>query len=258
MTRLAKAAACLFAIAGSSVPVGGAPAVPAGSPAPATGISSIAPALDPATEAKLVDIDARAGKIRDYAARFEQRKYTALLRKPLVSGGRVRSVGTVVRWDTETPEPSVLLVEGTEIRTYYPKQKLVEVFPLDRRMADLVASPVPRLASLRQSFAFAPADPAAIRKEVADLPPSSGDEVAVRLVPTSDFLRRHVREVRVLLDAKSALMLCVVTVDADGDRTVVRVIDPKVNAGSAAADLALAVPPGTRVSKPMERAGGAN
>ena len=182
MKRLALAAAVL--VAGISCH-GAALADPTVPPRPATAASSGA-ALDPATEAKLADVDARAGQIRDYAARFEQRKYTALLRKPLVSTGRVRSVGAVVRWDTETPEPSVLFVEGAEVRTYYPKQKLEERFPLDRRMADLVASPVPRLATLRQGFAFAALDPAAVRKEVADLPPA-GDEVAVRLLPTSDF-----------------------------------------------------------------------
>jgi outer membrane lipoprotein-sorting protein len=249
LTRLAVAAARLFAGAQ-------APAVLFGQqPITAPSAPSTAPALDAETEAKLVDIDARAGRIRDYAARFEQRKYTALLRKPLVSGGRVRSVGSTVRWDTETPEPSVLFVDGPEVRTYYPKQKLVEVFPLDRRMADLVASPIPRLASLRRSFGFAALAPAAVRAEVADLPPA-GDEVAVRLLPTDDFLRQHVREIRVLLDAKSALMLCVITVDADGDRTVVRVIDPAVNAGLKPADLALVVPPDARVSRPLDAGGG--
>ncbi len=63
---------------------------------------------DPAFEAKLADIDARAGRIQDYTARFEQQKYTALLRKPLVSSGVVKVLGPVVRWDTEKPEPAVL------------------------------------------------------------------------------------------------------------------------------------------------------
>src|SRR5262245_35428095 len=67
-----------------------------------------APALDPALEAKLADIDARAAKIEDFSGKFDQQKFTALLRKPLLSNGTVRKVGSVIRWDTEKPEPSVL------------------------------------------------------------------------------------------------------------------------------------------------------
>jgi outer membrane lipoprotein-sorting protein len=249
MNRPAAIAACLLAASVGKSLIDGAPA--AAATAAAACSPATAPVLAAATEAKLVDIDARAGQIRDYAARFEQKKYTALLRKPLVSAGRVRAVGPAVRWDTESPEPSVLYVDGSEVRTYYPKQKLVEVFPLDRRMADLVSSPVPRLASLRQNFAFEPIDPGVVLKDAPELG-KSPDQLAVRLTPNGEFLRQHVREVRVLLDVKSALMLCVVTVDADGDRTVVRVIAPKVNAGLAAADLALAVPADARVSRPLQ------
>src|SRR5688572_19689777 len=113
-------------------------------PAPAS-----QPAGDPALEAKLADIDARGAKIQDFTARFEQQKFTALLRKPLLSSGTIRTVGQFVRWDTEKPEPTVLYSDGKEIRMYYPNRKLLEVYPIDRRMADLVASPVPRLATLK-------------------------------------------------------------------------------------------------------------
>lgn len=222
-----------------------------GAAAPAPSPSSAPAALDAATEAKLVDVDARAGKIKDFTARFEQRKFTALLRKPLVSTGVVRSAGKTVRWDTEKPDPSVLYSDGAELKMYYPKQKLLEVYPVDRRMTELAASPVPRLAALRENFAFEPMAAADVLKDAPGLSPSP-DRLAVRLRPTGDFLRKHVREVRVLLDVKTALMLCAVTVDADGDRTVIRISDPKPDTGLKADDLRLNIPAGTQVSRPLE------
>ena len=58
--------------------------------------------------ALLDDIDHRAGRAADLAGRFRQEKHTALLKKPLVTVGRIRVKGAVVRWDTESPEPGVL------------------------------------------------------------------------------------------------------------------------------------------------------
>src|SRR5438552_3994802 len=110
----------------------------------------VAPGAPPASpesdelRAKIDDIDRRAGRINDLTARFELHKFTALLKKPLVSSGRVRMKGSVVRWDTEATEPSVLHSDGREIRMYYPRQRAVEVYPIDRRLTDLAASPLPR------------------------------------------------------------------------------------------------------------------
>lgn len=220
----------------------------------AAGAPATQPAVDPALNAKLEEVDARTAKIKDFAARFEQRKYTALLRKPLVSTGTVRVVGSTVRWDTEAPEPSVLFMDGKELRVYSPRQKLLEVYPIDRRMSELAASPLPRLAALRQSFSFEPLATAEMRKDAPDVP-ASADQVAVRLRPTTDVLKEHVREVRVLLGVKTGLMLCVVTVDADGDRTVARMIDPRTDTGLKPTDLQLAVPADVKVSRPTGGSG---
>ncbi|MDB5296035.1 MAG: hypothetical protein JWO31_2018 [Phycisphaerales bacterium] len=212
-------------------------------------------ALDPAFEAKLKDVDAKAGAVTDFTARFTQKKYTALLRKPLVSGGTVKVLGSAVRWDTERPEPAVLHADGKEVRLYYPKQKLVEVYPIDKRMSDLAASPLPRLPALKASFAFAPLAPADMKPDAGDLA-DGPDRLAVRLTPTGGFLKQHIAEVRVLLDAKAGLMLCVVTVDAEGDRTVIRFDDVKLNTGLKPVDVAFAPPAGVKVSRPLEAVGG--
>jgi outer membrane lipoprotein-sorting protein len=224
-------------------------AAPASAPATAPAVA------DPALAAKLVDIDARAGKIKDFTAQFEQKKFTALLKRPLVSSGTIRVVGPVVRWDTDKPDPAVLYSDGREVRMYYPKQKSLEVYAFDRRMADLARSPLPRLANLHDHFSF---EPMAVREAAGDFPDlaEAPGAVALRLKPTDAFMKEHVDEVRVLLDARSATMLCVQTIDADGDRTAIRFADVKLDTGLDPSALALKVPADTKVSRPLDAAGG--
>jgi outer membrane lipoprotein-sorting protein len=206
---------------------------------------------DSALRARLDDIDRRAGEVRDLTARFEQQKFTALLKKPLVSSGRVRMKGSVVRWDTEVPEPAVLHSDGREIQMFYPRQRVVEVYPIDKRITDLAASPLPRLAALREHFRIDAADPAA-RPARGGGDGNKIEHVSLRLTPTDPFLKEHVDQVLVVLDAAAACVLSVEVDDADGDRTVIRFADVKLNAGLKDADVALAVPPGTKESRPLE------
>ncbi len=140
------------------------------------------------------------------------------------------------------------------MKLYYPNQKLVEIYPIDKRMTDLAASPLPRLATLRDHFSFAPIAPADMKADAGTLV-EGDDRVAVRLRPTGEFLKQHLSEVRVLLDVKSAFMLCVVTIDKEGDRTVIRFSDAKLNSGLKPADVAFAPPADAKVSRPLDLGG---
>jgi outer membrane lipoprotein carrier protein len=203
---------------------------------------------DAALAAQLDDIDRRAGRAKDLSGRFTQEKHTALLKKPLVSSGRIRMKGAVVRWDTESPEPTVLYSDGREIRMYYPKQATVEVYPIDRRLGDLAASPLPRLDILRRHF----------RIERAADAPRDDRTVELKLTPTDESLAQHVDEVRVTLDVPAAAVTRVEMLDADGDRTVIRFTDLRTNTGIRDGELDLSVPAGTKVSRPLEgKQGGA-
>jgi outer membrane lipoprotein-sorting protein len=192
--------------------------------------------------ALLADIDRRAGRAADLAGRFRQEKHTALLKKPLVTVGRIRMKGVVVRWDTESPEPGVLHSDGREIRLYYPKQSTVEVYPIDRRLGDLAASPLPRLEVLRAHF----------RIEAADAGQDDTNRVNLRLTPTDPYLTEHVEEVRVKLDVASACVTKVDMLDTDGDRTVITFTDIKTDVGIRDNELELSLPSGTRVSRPLD------
>jgi outer membrane lipoprotein-sorting protein len=215
-------------------------------------VAAAAPGLAGGEDAKLAavldDVDRRAAQTADLSGHFRQEKFTALLKKPLISSGRIRMKGPVVRWDTERPEPAVLHSDGREIRMYYPKQSVVEVYPIDRRLADLVASPLPRLAALRQHFRIEPAPPHA----KSDTPRDNPSAIEIQLTPTDDFLAQHVDHVRVTLDVSRAFVTRVEMLDGDGDRTVIQFTDLKTDTGIKDADLELSLPPGTKVSRPLD------
>jgi len=200
---------------------------------------------DPALWAELTEIDARAGKIKTLSADFEQQKFTALLAKPLVSAGRVAISGPRMRWDTRRPEPSVMAIDAHEAKLFYPAQKTLEVYPIDERLGQLAASPLPRLEVLRTRFSFE-------RIPVAELKPGADGKafVALKLTPIEAEIRQHVEAVRVLLDVSAGYIVRAEMTDADGDRTVLSFSNVQLNADVG--DLALNVPPGTRVTRPLE------
>ena len=208
------------------------------------------PAQDPELAKRLEAIDQRGSKIQDFTATFRQDKFTALLRKPLLSTGTVRVKGSSVRWDTEKPEPVVLFSDGKEFRMYYPQQKALEIYPIDGRLSDLAASPLPRLQTLREHFTIQEI-PA---KELAGKGRDTTNLIALELTPKDESLAEHIDAVRVLLDAGAAHIITVETLDADGDRTLITFDGVRLNTGLEERELALTVPQGTKVSRPLEGA----
>ncbi|HEX8524080.1 MAG TPA: outer membrane lipoprotein carrier protein LolA [Tepidisphaeraceae bacterium] len=164
---------------------------------------------------RMVEINERGQKIEGLSAAFEQKKFTAMLKKPLVSTGTVRVSKNAMRWDTVRPEPTVMLVDEREVRLLFPKQKTLEVYPIDQKLGSLAASPLPRLEVLRQYFSFKQI-PA---KELDDQ--SEDGKLALELTPIEASIKEHVERVRVLLDASKGYIVRAEMVDSDGDRTVI-------------------------------------
>lgn len=218
------------------------PATPA---APAAAPASRPADVDPAAWQRMLDIDARAGKIADLTADFEQQKFTAMLKRPLVSSGVVAVRGANMLWQTRKPEPSMLQIDPREVRIYYPAQKTIEVYQVEQRLGQLAASPVPRLAVLREHFDFAPI-PVAEMGEADD-----SRFFAVRMTPTDTALREHVEAVRVLLDARRGLIVRLEMRDSDGDRTLISFSNVKTNVGLTDGDLRIAAPTDVTITRPL-------
>lgn len=208
------------------------------------------PVTDPALRERLVRIDRLAAKVEDLTADFEQKKFTPLLRKPLVSKGTIRVKGEAMVWDTKTLEPTQMRIDRQEIRLYYPRQKILEIYPVDRQLGSLAASPLPKLDVLSQYFAF---QEVPVGELGANL--NGADLMAVRMTPTDPVLAGHLDHVVVLLDAARGLILRAEMVDADGDRTQILFSNIRPNTGLRDEDVRLDVPASTKVSRPLDGLG---
>jgi outer membrane lipoprotein-sorting protein len=217
-------------------------------PAPAVA----AQPADDAFNKRLEAVDAAMGKVTDLRADFEQRRHTALLKKPLVSKGVVLTKGDKVRWDTATPRASSMVISPSEIKLYYPADKLVEVYPVGEGFKDLAGAPLPRLSVLRARFEIAPLG-------VKELGGDEGDKnlVAVVLTPKSEEMRKHVVSVKVLIDSSKPAATKVVMSDSEGEETEILFSSVKLNSGVKDDELVLKLPEGVRVSKPLGEGKGA-
>jgi outer membrane lipoprotein-sorting protein len=204
-------------------------------------------AIDRALLSQLTEIDKKAAAISDLRADFEQRKFTALLKKPLVSTGKLRIKGASMLWDTTAPEPTLMRIDDKEVRLYYPRQATLEIYPIDQRLASLAASPLPRLETLRRHFSIERAGASQLKAD-----PKHASLVPLKLSPIEASLREHVDQVLVLLDASQGLILRAEVTDADGDRTAIDFSNIRLNTNLPEAEVRLEVPPNTRIVRPLE------
>lgn len=203
-------------------------------------------AEDPALMKQLEEIDRKGAAATDLTAEFEQKKFTPMLKQPLVSTGTIKVKGAAVRWDTVKPEPSIMRIDEKELRIYYPNQRVVEVYPIGEEVRRMTASPLPRLAMIRAEFVVSKANP---RDLDASADPAA--TVALELKPRGEGLKEHVDKVRVLLDVASGCATRVEVVDPDGERTVIVFSRIKINTGLKDSELALQTPAGVKVVNPL-------
>ncbi len=201
---------------------------------------------DPQLWVELRAIDAKSAGIPSVSADFEQRKFTAMMKKPLVSSGNVTASENVALWKTSKPQPTAMLVSPKEIRIYYPSQSVVEIYPVQGQLGALAASPLPRLETLKKFFSFE-------RTKAALLDPTTNDEkyLAVKLTPNDEQLKQHVKQVRVLLDRGTGAMRSAETTDVDGERTLMIFSSMKFSSKPTPDALQLSVEPGTKEVHPL-------
>ncbi len=191
---------------------------------------------------KLNRLDEQSRKIDDLTANFVEKKFTVLLKEPLVSKGRVRVMGSRTRWDTTEPHATTLFTDDKQVALYFPSRKTAEIYPVDRRLRPLIVSPIPRLATLRRHFR--------IEQLEADAPRPKF--LLLRLTPKDEALTDFIDEVRVRLDVSVGLARRIEMIDPDGDRTVIEFTDIRTNVGLTSKDVAWDFPPGTRIVRPLD------
>lgn len=212
---------------------------------------------------QLRQLDAKAAEVTDLESRFVQRRYAPLLRKPIESGGTVRALAGVSRWDTQEPYASVMLIELSRMSLYDPDQRVLEVYPLERRLGELAASPIPRLAMWVEHFFIEAAEADALSdqlREDAGVDDEARPSVLVRLTPKDASLAEQVGLIVAVIDAESGLSRAMVWSSGEDERTEIVFADAQINAGLKREDLVIELPADARVvypAGPAEGTGGA-
>ncbi|MBC7784566.1 MAG: outer membrane lipoprotein carrier protein LolA [Burkholderiales bacterium] len=195
--------------------------------------------IEPALLEKLNALDTKAAAIKDLSAKFEQQKITPLLKKPLTSRGSVSATRDVMLWTTDAPTATRMRVDDKALQLLYVEQKVLEVYPVQGKLGSLAANPLPRLSTLMEQF------------EVTGVGDVSG--LVLRLTPRDAKLGEHVDHVIVELDQERGVVKRFELTDPDGERTIIRFEDYKLNVGLTAEDLSIRAPADARVVHPLER-----
>jgi outer membrane lipoprotein-sorting protein len=218
-----------------------------------SGLRAQAPAdaPDPALLSELSALDGKLAGVGDLTADFTERKWTALLKKPLLSTGTVRVKPPRMRWETAVPHRSVMTMDDAEIRILYPDRNTIEAYPLGGAMRFPAMSPLPRLAQLQEQFELS-------RMPESDADAASEGLLAVRLVPRDESLAEHVIRIDVWIDRETACAERVVLHDTDGDRTEISFTHVRTNVGLSDEDVTIAARRDVKVTYPLgpNRAGG--
>lgn len=195
---------------------------------------------------RLEALDARAAKIHGLRARFEQRKHTPMLKRPMVSRGTLTVLGPRSRWETTEPHPSVMTIDESSLRIYYPEHRVQEVFLIGQDVRMVSGSPLPRLSLLRELFEISEASEEVEAKE------SDGERwLALALRPKTDAFREHVHRVVVVIDTQVPIARRIVMEMADGDRTEMLFHDPVMDVAIQESDVEFKAPAGTRIVHPL-------
>jgi outer membrane lipoprotein-sorting protein len=221
----------------------------ANSAVPSTLPTTAPSGLDAAMWERMKLIDHAAAQIADLTADFEQQKQTTLLKNPIVSIGSVWSRRSEMLWNTRAPEPTIMHVDENQIILYYRDQKTAEIYPVSGPLARLTASPVPRLADLLRHFSFTDASSTDLGVD------SEPDQEAFLLTPTDRDISDHVENVIVLIDAKAGFILAFKMTDSDGEITLLRFSNVKINTQFDDKRLRLELPADVKTVHPLENVG---
>ncbi len=203
--------------------------------------------------------------MESYVAEFSQQKFTALLRDPIESEGRVRIAGGVSRWDTQPPYASTMVVADGELQLYYPEQSTLEIYDLGDRLEAMAASPVLEVGVLQEYFTLAESNWNAdrTRLELVLLPrqeqmAESLEEVIVEVSSGPEPGETEAGDSpRTAADGDApgagALRKLEMT-DVDGETTVLTFRQVGLNPQLDPESLRLEVPEGTTVVRPTEGA----
>jgi len=158
------------------------------------------------------EVRERQKGITGLSAAVVQRKRDPLLKNEAVSRGKLSfRKPASLRWEVESPERRIVVMDGRTVTTYYPTRKEAE----RRDMQDDFAS---RAALGFFESGISASLPELERRFHVDLF-RSDDQVVLRLIPRSKMLSRVIASIRIHQDPVEGRPRRIVVEGARGDRT---------------------------------------
>ena len=193
--------------------------------------------------------------IDDLSSAFKQRRYSPLLRKPIQSEGRIRSIKGLSRWDTSEPYESIMMVKPDRLELFDPEQNTLEVYPIEKRFGELLANPRPSPGDWLKQFDLQRAAPDMLSEQMQeDCAIDQQDDASfllIRLTPKHEAMAEVVQELVIVLDVKTALSRGMAWTTGEQERTEIFFSKTEINQGLATKDLRFAVPDSARVVYPL-------
>jgi outer membrane lipoprotein-sorting protein len=204
---------------------------------------------------ELRELEKNSAETTDLSARFSQNRYSPLLKKPIASSGVYRSVAGLTRWDTAKPNDSVMVVQADRLEIYYPDQKTLEVYPVEKRLGELLATPQPDVDQWQASFKLARALPDTLSetmRETVGINKASDDYLLISLTPREEEVAKLIERLIVVIDKETGLSRAMAWSSEDGgERTEIVFTKIRQNTEIKRADLLLDPPESTRVVYPL-------
>jgi len=195
--------------------------------------------LDPALRQVLEKFDTAQAGVTALSARFTERKHLGLLKNDVIQQGRFyHTKPDKFLWEYSTPEPKVLLMTGSSLVAYYPRQKQAEEIRtrLSRRLIKYFG--IGQVFSDLQEYYKLSIDPA---NEIA------GTHLII-MKPKQRRLEKRVTELRLWLDDRLNQIRQLEYREADGDRTLFVFEEIEVNPAISPARYTLELPNDVKVS----------
>jgi outer membrane lipoprotein-sorting protein len=191
------------------------------------------------------EVRARQKGITGLSAAVVQRKRDPLLKNEAVSRGKLSfRKPASLRWEVESPERLVVVMDGRTVTTYYPARKEAE----RRDMQDDFAS---RAALGFIESGITASLPELERRFYVDLFRSDG-QVILQLIPRSKMLSRTIASIRIHEDPVEGGPRRIVVEGARGDRTETTFSGVTLNPEFPPDTFSLRLGPEVRVTEPGE------
>ena len=188
------------------------------------------------------EVRERQKGVTGLSAAVVQRKRDPLLKKEAVSRGKLSfRKPASLRWEVESPERMVVVMDGRTVTIYYPARKEAE----RRDVRDDFAS---RAALGLFESGIAASLPELERRFQVDLF-RSDDAVVLRLIPRSKMLSRVVASIRIHQDPVEGRPRRIVVDGARGDRTETTFSGVTLNPDFPADSFSLRLGPEVRITE---------